>query len=84
MGEISRTEEEWNSRAADLNYCCRACRQLITFADQQRYFAQGLCQPCLNALNEERNNPNSKARKRLEEIRGRGGPAALPGETPQS
>jgi hypothetical protein len=72
MPEISRSEQEWNDRAADLNYRCRVCRQRITFPDQQLYFAKGLCAPCLDLLNEERDNPNSATRKRLEEIRSRG------------
>jgi len=74
MGELSRTEQEWNERAKDMNYRCRICRERITFPDQELYFAGGLCTPCLEALNEERNNPNSPAQKRLEEIRSRGGP----------
>ena len=77
MGEISRSEQEWNARAADLNYRCRLCRQQINFPDQQLYFAKGLCAPCLDVLNEERDDPNSKRRKRLEEIRTRGGIAAF-------
>ncbi len=72
MGERSRTEQEWNERAADLNYRCRICRERITFPDQELYFAGGLCTPCLEALNEERNDPNSPTRRRLEEIRSRG------------
>lgn len=77
MGEISRSEQEWNARATDLNYRCRVCRQQIKFPDQQLYFAKGLCSPCLDVLNEERDNPNSQRRKRLQEIRSRGGVAAF-------
>ncbi len=73
MGEISRSEQEWNARATDLNYRCRVCRERISFVDQQLYFAKGLCRPCLDALNEERDDPNSKRQKRLQEIRSRGG-----------
>ena len=73
MPGISRSEQEWNGRAIDLNYRCRVCRQRITFSDQELYFAKGLCTPCLDALNEERNNPNSATRKRLEQIRSRDG-----------
>ena len=79
MGEISRSEQEWNLRATDLNYRCRVCRQQISFSDQQLYFAKGLCTPCLDLLNEERDNPNSGRRKRLEEIRSRGGIVAFEG-----
>lgn len=77
MGEISRSEQEWAARAADLNYRCRVCGKQIAFPDQQLYFAKGLCTPCLDAINEERDNPNSKRQKRLEEIRSRGGVAAI-------
>ena len=76
MPEISRSEQEWKGRAIDLNYRCRICREHITFPDQGLYFAKGLCAPCLEALDAERNDPNSKIRQRLEEIRRRGGPAA--------
>jgi hypothetical protein len=77
MGEISRSEQEWDGRAADLNYRCRVCRQQIAFPDQQLYFAKGLCAPCLDVINVERDNPNSKRLKRLEEIRTRGGVTAV-------
>ena len=77
MPEISRSEQEWNNRAEDLNYRCRVCRQPIAYPDQALYFAKGLCAPCLDILNAERNNPNSASRKRLEEIRSRGGTATL-------
>jgi hypothetical protein len=73
MPSISQTEQEWKGRAIDLNYRCRVCREHITFPDQQLYFAKGLCAPCLELLDAERNDPNSKTRKRLEEIRSRGG-----------
>lgn len=72
MPEMSRSEQEWNGRALDLNYRCRICREQITFRDQQLYFAKGLCLPCLDALNEEANNPNSPTRKRIEKARNRG------------
>jgi hypothetical protein len=77
MGEISQSEQEWNARASDLNYRCRVCRAQIAFPDQQLYFAKGLCRPCLDVLNEERDNPNSKRRKWLEQIRSRDGAATL-------
>lgn len=77
MGETSQSEQEWNARASDLNYRCRVCRQQIAFPDQQLYFAKGLCSPCQDALNEERDNPNSQKRKRLDEIRSRDGAAAF-------
>lgn len=78
MPSISQTEQEWKSRALDLNYRCRVCREYISFSDQELYFAKGLCAPCLEILNAERDDPNSKTRKRLEEIRNRGGAATSP------
>ena len=81
MPELSRSEQEWNDRAGDLNYRCRVCRQQITFADQTLYFTKGFCTPCLVASDAERSNPNSAAQKRLTEIRNRGASRSAKVET---
>lgn len=80
MGELSTSEEDWNKRASLNNYRCRVCRNPIAFADQELYFAKGLCTPCSLRLDEERNGPNSASRRRLEEIRGRGRSKPQPDE----
>jgi hypothetical protein len=72
MPELSRSEQEWNDRASDLNYRCRVCRQQITFSDQKLYFTKGMCAPCLSASDAERTDPNSATQKRLADIRSRG------------
>ena len=73
MALLSGTEQEWNERAVLSNYRCRDCRELISFADQEHYFRQGLCTPCLNAREEER-RAHSEARRR---------PQGIPAEQPQ-
>jgi len=71
MALLSESEQEWNERAKLSNYRCRDCREFIAFGDQELYFRQGLCTPCLSAREEERRT-SSDPRKRLEEMRSRG------------
>jgi hypothetical protein len=65
MAELSTSPEEWNERAALANYRCRGCQKLITFEDQNLYFVQGYCTPCLEKLPERRFFPKS-AKGKLE------------------
>jgi hypothetical protein len=50
MPQFSESEQPWNERAKELNYCCRACREYIPFEDQKLYFARGLCTPCFDVI----------------------------------
>ena len=68
MARLSTTEQEWNERASLSNYRCRDCREIIGFADQESYFQNGLCGPCLAKREEERRNSSDPA-KRLEQMR---------------
>jgi formylmethanofuran dehydrogenase subunit E len=70
MALLSGSEQEWNERARISNYRCRDCREFISFGDQELYFQQGLCTPCLTAREEERRT-SSEPRKRLEHMRSR-------------
>lgn len=71
MAQMSLTEQDWNERAMLFNYRCRACRSLITFADQQLYFSQGACSPCFQEMNEQRHGASSPVVKRIDQIRSR-------------
>ena len=70
MAHLSETEQDWNERVKLSNYRCRDCREVISFQDQESYFQQGLCGPCLKVREEERKNSQAP-QKRLEEIRSR-------------
>jgi hypothetical protein len=73
MAQLSTTPEDWNERAALFNYCCRGCRNRITFEDQNLYFVQGYCKACFDGREEKRFGPGSDTAKRLEQIRSRQG-----------
>jgi hypothetical protein len=72
MPQLSESEQAWTERARELNYRCRGCREYIAFADQELYFARGLCTPCFDVIVAEAGH-SSNSKKRLEEFRLRGG-----------
>lgn len=67
MARLSESEQEWKERVELSNYRCRDCRELIRFADQESYFKNGLCAPCLKVREEERRG-SSERRRRVDDI----------------